>query len=166
MKNKHLKQLMIIPVIIWMAVVFKFSNEPAKISDNTSLNLTKKMVEIVSSEENVKKEKKQIREIKNIDPIIRKIAHFTLFAIGGFFIMTYVNGYEIEDKKKILYNTLAGTIYAITDEIHQIFVPGRSAQISDVILDSMGVVTGACFCLIIIKIFQNIKTKQIKHRAK
>ena len=32
--------------------------------------------------------------------------------------------------------------YAATDEFHQLFVPGRSGQVSDVILDSAGAATG------------------------
>jgi VanZ family protein len=32
--------------------------------------------------------------------------------------------------------------YAVTDEVHQMFVPGRSAQLSDLIADAMGVVAG------------------------
>ena len=157
MKNKHLKQLIIIPVIIWMAVVFKFSNEPADLSDKTSSRVTRIIVEIITPKETPEEENIEI--IEKIDPIVRKIAHFTLYAIGGLLIIIYINIYKIEDKKKLLYGILAGVIYAETDEIHQIFVPGRSAQISDVILDSMGVATGAIFCMIIIKIFQNIKTK-------
>jgi len=36
--------------------------------------------------------------------------------------------------------------YAVTDELHQMFVPGRSAQLSDLVADAMGVVAGAGLC--------------------
>ena len=49
-------------------------------------------------------------------------------------------------QRKGIYNGIvpwaAGTFYAGTDEFHQLFVPGRSGQITDVILDSCGVLTG------------------------
>ena len=43
-------------------------------------------------------------------------------------------------------------LYAATDEIHQLFVPGRSGEIRDVCLDSLGVITGIIILLIIFKI--------------
>ena len=33
--------------------------------------------------------------------------------------------------------------YAVTDEVHQMFVPGRSAELNDLLADAMGVVAGA-----------------------
>jgi VanZ family protein len=36
--------------------------------------------------------------------------------------------------------------YAVTDELHQMFVPGRSAQLSDLVADASGVVAGAGLC--------------------
>ena len=38
---------------------------------------------------------------------------------------------------------LIGTAYAVTDEIHQYFVPGRSCEVRDVVIDSCGVLVGA-----------------------
>lgn len=46
---------------------------------------------------------------------------------------------------------VAGTLYAVTDEIHQVFVPGRFGQIRDVIIDSMGVAMGIVILHIIMK---------------
>ena len=37
---------------------------------------------------------------------------------------------------------VVGTLYAASDEIHQLFVPGRSGQLRDVLLDSDGVAAG------------------------
>ena len=55
-----------------------------------------------------------------------------------------------------------GALYAITDEIHQLFVPGRSGMIKDVFIDSLGIITGVIICLIIIKIINIIIKKVIK----
>ena len=40
----------------------------------------------------------------------------------------------------------AGTVYAVSDELHQLFVPGRACMPADVMLDSAGVLTGTLFC--------------------
>ena len=52
-----------------------------------------------------------------------------------------------------------GVIYAISDEIHQYFIPGRSGRVFDVIIDSFGVLTGICIIMIILYIITRIKKK-------
>ena len=49
-----------------------------------------------------------------------------------------------------------GSFYAITDEIHQIFVPNRGPAISDVLIDTSGVFFGILIAIIIIRIIENI----------
>ena len=48
-------------------------------------------------------------------------------------------------------------LYACTDELHQIFVPGRSAQFRDVLIDTLGASFGAIITYLIIKLFAKIK---------
>ena len=154
MKKKIIKQILIIPVVIWMIVVFKFSSEPADISENTSLNVTRKIAQVIISKDATEEQKNE--KIEALDSVIRKVAHFTLYAIGGFLGLLYVNIYEIDDKKKIGYSVLAGFVYSVSDEIHQIFVPGRAGMVADVMIDTMGVVTGVCICLLIIKLINKL----------
>lgn len=53
-------------------------------------------------------------------------------------------------------------LYACTDEIHQIFVPGRSAQFRDILIDTLGASFGATITYIIIKLFAKIETRSDK----
>lgn len=53
-------------------------------------------------------------------------------------------------------------LYACTDELHQIFVPGRSAQFRDVLIDTLGASFGAIITYLIIKLFTKIKTRSHK----
>ena len=46
------------------------------------------------------------------------------------------------------------TIYACTDEIHQLFVPGRGGSIIDVLNDSMGALVSVLFCLLVAKLVE------------
>ena len=39
-----------------------------------------------------------------------------------------------------------GVAYAVTDEMHQMFVPGRSAEAADLLADSAGVILGTIGC--------------------
>lgn len=53
-------------------------------------------------------------------------------------------------------------LYACTDEIHQIFVPGRSAQFRDILIDTLGASIGTIITYLIIKLFNKIKTRSHK----
>jgi VanZ family protein len=58
----------------------------------------------------------------------------------------------------------AGTVfYAVTDEIHQIFVPDRAFQLSDILVDSTGALIGVIVSLIILKIMLTIKERGNKN---
>ncbi|MFR1872919.1 MAG: VanZ family protein [Coprococcus sp.] len=52
---------------------------------------------------------------------------------------------------------LSAALYAVTDEIHQLFVPGRSGQITDVILDSCGGLIGAVLSATILYLIRKRK---------
>lgn len=49
--------------------------------------------------------------------------------------------------------------YAVSDEIHQYFVPGRSCELRDVFIDFSGSVLGIILIAIILIFFRNIKAK-------
>jgi len=68
-------------------------------------------------------EEQKVEIIDFLQPIVRKLAHFTIYAIGGMLIILYFNEYNWNDTKKIMYSGALGCIYSILDEIHQIFVP-------------------------------------------
>lgn len=161
--NKQIKQMLILPVIIWMIIIFKFSNEPATVSGNTSSNVTKIIVSIFTSKDITEEQKNEL--IEKLDPMIRKLAHFSLYTIGGILILLYINIYKLEESKKIVYSIAIGSIYSCTDEIHQIFIPGRSGEFTDVMLDSIGIATGVCVCLTIIKVINKIFINNCKKRA-
>ena len=156
-KNYIVRPVFLIFAVIWMIIVFKFSSQPADTSQNTSLNLTKRIVNVFFNNKS-STEKEQITD--KLDPYIRKLAHFTLYAIGGILIANYINTYNIKDKNKIIYSICIGATYACTDEFHQLFVEGRSGQLTDVLIDSLGVAIGVCIFLCVITILKKLKGKK------
>ena len=80
--------------------------------------------------------------------------------LGGILIINSVNAYIKEDIKEdiktIRYSSLIGVIYAVSDELHQLFVNGRSGKIIDVVIDSIGIFTGIAMYLLMKKIIMNI----------
>lgn len=147
-QNKKIKQtIYIILILTWMITVFRFSSENGQESGGTSKKVSTEIVKIVTiNQEITEQEKNDI--VDKIDPIIRKLAHYTLYTIGGFLIINYIDELNSEKRKKIIYSIIIGALYAISDEIHQYFVPSRAAQIRDVCIDSLGIMTGTIMYMI------------------
>ena len=61
-------------------------------------------------------------------------------------------------KYTLAMSILFSFLYACTDELHQIFVPGRSAQFRDILIDTLGASFGATITYLTIKLFAKIKT--------
>ncbi len=81
--------------------------------------------------------------------------HFSIFFFLAFFLSSGLNG-KIKTKTIILLAVLIAILYGITDEIHQLFVPGRFCSLEDILVDSIGILTANVFYLII-KRFDNKK---------
>lgn len=89
---------------------------------------------------------------------IRTLAHFCEFAGLGFIFTNFI--FSLKDKPKPLLSALASSGYALTDEIHQYFVPGRACQFSDWFVDTCGIVFGVAIFCILITIITKIKHKK------
>ena len=96
--------------------------------------------------------------------LVRKTAHFTEYAIlGALFYLNLIQFPKLNSHiKKLLLPILFSYLYAITDELHQVFVPGRSAQFRDVLIDTLGASFGAIITYLIVKLFTKIKTRSDK----
>ena len=75
--------------------------------------------------------------------------------------MNYTYSMEKTKKQKILGSLLFGAFYAGTDELHQYFVPGRSARLFDVGLDTIGVLTGIYIYLGGMALIDKLYRKQV-----
>lgn len=123
------KQLSIILVLIWMIIIFIMSSFDATESANQSNFIVNIITNIF-----------KIENIEVLSFIIRKLAHFTEYLILGFLTINMLNKNDIS--KKYLLSILICIIYATSDEIHQFIIPGRACQIKDILIDSIGSITG------------------------
>lgn len=166
MKNLSIKQVIgLLLIITWMITIFLFSNQQGNASSVTSNKVTKEIIEIIPSTKHLEEnQKKEI--VKKVNPIMRKIAHYTIYLIGGILIMFFISTIVQSEKRCVLYSVLIGLIYAITDEIHQMFMDGRTAKITDVLIDTLGVITGVVIYITIKTIIYRIKSKDNKNIVK
>lgn len=74
----------------------------------------------------------------NFDFVVKKIVHFGEYALLTLLLFYAVRGTS-KIKSKYLWTFALGVLYAISDEVHQIFVPTRHARVFDVMVDTAGV---------------------------
>lgn len=134
------KTIKIILIILCMALIFCFSSDSAEVSTKKSDGLIVKTCEFVLGRELNKVEKEKY--IDQFVFFVRKGAHFTIYCILGILIMSYFKEIYLVNKKGILIAFIICFLYACSDEIHQLFVPGRSGEIRDVLIDSIGSLLG------------------------
>ena len=148
--------ILIILLIIIFGIIFGFSSQNGEKSGGTSKKITIILTNNIKSIQEKPIEEKEIM-IEKIESVIRKIAHFSIYALVGFLLMSLVNTYKIKEFDRLSISLIIGVIYAILDEIHQSFIPERSASIFDVILDGQGVLFGICIALLVKNFWDTIK---------
>lgn len=130
-------------LIAWMSLIFFFSAENATESSVKSSGISYKIAQVFVEDFENLSEKEQAKIIEKISFPIRKTAHFCIFGVLS--VMVFFNFYFFDrisygNKYKIAF--VFSSMYAATDEIHQRFVPGRSCELRDWIIDSLGALIG------------------------
>ena len=148
-----MKWLKLILVILWMIVIFSFSNQKADDSSKLSDGLILKTVRIIEKITNKEYSDEEILE-KFVKPV-RKIAHFTIYLILGVLVYLYIKEFNISNK--FIISLLICILYAVSDEIHQLFIVGRSGRILDVLIDSLGSLTGIFIIKKVGRLYEKIK---------
>ena len=137
-------------IILWMIIIFLLSNQKAQDSKQLSNSfITKTIIKIYKAKHGEITEEKKIEIKENYSFIVRKAAHFTIYLVLGLLVSLVLTEKCFNLKQIIIYGVLICMTYAITDEIHQIFVSGRSGEIRDIIVDTCGSTVGILLNIII-----------------
>ena len=113
-----------------------FSNDDSEVSTRKSDKLIIRVSEIVLNRELTSKEKDEY--LNKYFVVVRKTAHFTLYFLLGLAYISFLKEFNLNDKKLLIYTIIFVFIYACSDEIHQLFIPGRSGELLDVLIDTTG----------------------------
>ena len=146
-------------LVLTFISIFNFSNQDGQTSGGLSRKVARKMVDVFPYTKNLKEEAKN-KIVEKSQPIIRKGAHLSIYTLVGILIMSFISTYKIHLKYKFLISILVGWIYASSDEIHQSFIPDRTASIIDVGIDTSGVLIGIMLVLIIISVYKSLTEKK------
>ena len=159
MKINIVRAILIILLIGTFSIIFGFSNQDSKKSGGLSQKVAEFIVKFIPNLEQIEQEEK-IELTDRIESVIRKIAHFTIYTLVGFLLMSLMCTYKLKQLDQISTSLIIGVIYASTDEIHQAFIPGRGPQVTDVMLDSLGVLTGIFISLLVVETIRKITKKK------
>ena len=138
MKRKNRDKIIsIILLILWCSLIFYFSNQNGEISSNESnfvIDILNSFLKLFNSNFN-------LLEIPNIVLIIRKLAHFFLYFV--LYILAFNFGKKNSLKKIFIFALTFCIIYAISDEVHQLFIDARAFKLTDILIDSLGACVAA-----------------------
>ncbi len=133
-------------LFFWMSVIFIMSAQPADKSSQMSGGIVSKLIAALFNEYDVQ-EQMVIKGVLTV--IVRKTAHFLEYFILGLLAFCSISTFKNYNYKKITC-IFFGVAYAIGDEVHQYFVPGRACRLIDVLIDTAGVVTSMIFIFVIL----------------
>ena len=115
----------------WMLVIFLMSNEIAGTSSARSDEIVRSIQSVgISAPEGV------------LTFLVRKAAHISAYFVLGVLIYNLLKEYRLRVKHIALASIAIAMLYACTDELHQMFVPGRSGEARDVLIDTAGAAAG------------------------
>ena len=139
-----------IPVLLTMVMIYWFSAQNGTASGHLSGNLTRGLLGLFLDLEAMEPAELE-RLLYVAGTVIRKLGHFTEFAALGFFLQLHIRqvGKRILLRGEVLWAWGAGILYAISDELHQGFVGGRHPAVTDVLIDSCGVLAGIGLLLLL-----------------
>lgn len=147
-------RLWTLAVLFYVLFIYSNSMKPAVLSSQDSgfvLGLAQDIFEYTGSEASWLTEH-----------AVRKLAHFSEYAVLGILLSGCFRSYGLKADRQWLLHGLAGFILPFVDETIQLFVEGRSGQLSDVWLDCSGVFFGTAVFLVFLLIGKRMESMNVK----
>ena len=140
-------------VLLWMALIFRFSAQTADNSDQTSGGLIRLLLTWFDRGFlSLSPEIQQLR-VESLSFVVRKSAHLCIFAGLGFLTFAAFS-VDLPPRRAFPAAVGLGVLRAVLDEVHQSFVPGRSCELRDMCIDGAGVLLGAAVLLVLLRIIR------------
>ena len=144
-----------------MALIFSLSSQNAAVSSGTSGNVIRLIVGIFYPGFDNLPAAEQTEIVASLQFLARKSAHFSIYMILG--VLSFLTFISYEKLLFALRLTLSGGIcllYAASDEIHQLFIPGRSVEVIDVMIYFSGAALGIALSMLVFLLICRIKKKR------
>ena len=134
--------LSLIPAVLCMILIFCLSSQTADVSSETSGGVIKSVLSLLPIGFERMTPERQAQLIESCQFVVRKGAHFSIYALLGILCIPPMRILFRQKKSVPFAAWMLSFLYAISDELHQKYVPGRSCELRDVIIDSAGAALG------------------------
>ncbi len=153
-----MKNFYLILTLSIVAIIFVFSSQPASTSTGISRPIADAVANAIPQpdSENKTQEEKDLYQ-SNIHTFIRKGSHFSSFLLLGISAGMW-SGY-FKSKRKFIMAFVGCALYGVLDETRQLFVAGRSFEVTDMLIDASGALIGVCIAVLIWKQINKRKLK-------
>ncbi len=136
-----------------MVFIFSMSSQNAEISKQTSGGVIHFVAGLLYPDFHNLGQQAQDQIISAFQGIVRSAAHFSVFAALCFSSLIFTLTLErLNLLMRYCSSIIFSILYAVSDEIHQLFIPGRAFQFSDILVDTLGILLGAAVMYLIIKL--------------
>lgn len=129
-----------------MAMIFWFSHQSGSDSQSLSDGILAKILDFVG--------------VLIPSTVIRKAAHAAEFALLA--VLLFHALYRTCGRGRPVFAWGMTVLYAVTDELHQLFIPGRACRFFDVCVDAAGALAGVLFCLLLLSLLRKHSVGQSK----
>ena len=129
--------------LLWMCVIFAFSAQKKEESSAVSEAFSYRVISTSNAFFHLNIDEEELQRISGImENSIRKAAHMTEFGILSVLIYIWLEKRQLKEIYRACLAVFLAMLYAASDELHQLFVPGRAGMIRDVLIDSAGALFG------------------------
>ena len=168
-----MKKLSIVLCLLWMGLIFYNSSKPGSSSNLLSYEI----VQSIRNNKNALEGKNNLTKVKpsvspkssrdkKINILIRKNAHAIEYCILAVVIASLLFSFGLKGQNALFCIMFICLFYAVTDEYHQMFIPGRGSSVSDVLIDFGGALVGlGFFYLAYYKIYVRYSIKKKFHQV-
>ncbi len=130
-----IKWLLFVVMIVCMSGIFIFSSQTGEQSNSISGRLTEKIAESDLSGDRIGD---SYEERDRFNTALRKYAHFAMFFMLGLTSAAFAQLTFKKNAVRLGFPLGLALMWAIFDELHQMYVPGRTGQPLDVLIDFGG----------------------------
>jgi len=137
-----------------------FSNQSGESSNDISKNILTEFALAVQNITNINLF--DYLELNNINYVFRKMMHFTEYMVLTIVLYNFIKVFRLPILVKYIIAFALPAIYAVSDEIHQMYISGRTARIEDIFIDMSGMIVGL-LCVILWKRKKHSKGQVLKN---
>lgn len=162
-----LRNLAGVLAIVWMCVIFALSAQDKEESSAVSESFTYRVVSSSRFFFHLDMDDVRVREIATaIEGFVRKVAHMVEYGILSVLLYIWIGQWSMSFLRRWGTAFGAATVYAATDEVHQLFVAGRAGRFTDVCIDGLGACLGIFVFILLMRIVRIVQATRARRQER